>query len=107
MTKWNSPSSSTSRGRSGSMCTRAPDARAPWVRLFVARISASSFTSTASALTRFVHASWCICFRFGRFPSRHALGNGGGPPSVATSLPNSFSSRNHDSSVQRRSPLGQ
>ena len=46
MAKWNSPSFSTSRGRSGSMCTRAPKARVPWVRLFVARTSASSFTST-------------------------------------------------------------
>ena len=94
----------TSRGRSGSMCTRAPKARVPWVRLFVARTSACSFNSTASAVTRLVQASWCICFRLGRSPSRHAFGSGGGPPSVARSLPNSFSSRNHDSSVQRRRP---
>ena len=102
--KWNSPSSSTSRGRSGSMCTRAPNTRVPWVRLFVARTSASSFTSTASAVTRLAHAAWCICFRLGRLPRRHALGSGGGIPSVTALLPNSFSSRNHETSVQRRSP---
>ena len=63
-----------SRGRSGSVWTRAPAAAVPWVRLFVCWTSDSSFSSIGSAVTRFVQASWCICLRFGRLPSRHAFG---------------------------------
>ena len=53
------------------------------VKLLVARTSASSFSSTASAVTRLAQASWYICFRFGRSPSRHALCSGGGTPAAA------------------------
>ena len=99
--KWNSPSSAMSGGPSGSRWTLAPASRASEVSVFAPRTSSRSVTSTASVETRFAHASWCICFRFGRCPRRQAVGRS----FAASRSEYSASSRNQETSVQRRRPF--
>ena len=56
-----------------------------------------------ASVTRCRHASSCICRRLGRLPSRHDLGSPGAP--LSSAVPASSSSRNQETSRQRRSPL--
>ena len=64
-----------SRGRAGRLCTLAPAALAPEVRVRWRSMASTSCDSISVGSTRLRQASSCICRRLGRLPRRHALGS--------------------------------